>query len=265
MESQLIAQLGHLLGRAWRVVATGFCFVISGLVLFFLGLVVLPVLRGLGGGRAEGELRAQYATHLACRVGISLFVFLRVIRVEVQGRERLNSGRLMIANHPTLIDAILLLSLLPTADCVVKAGHTDNFWLRYTVAAAGYIPNVRGPLLVEECVKRLRAGRRLLIFPEGTRSPRGRLGPFARGAAHIAMGAELDPIPVTLRCDPATLSRDVAWWRVPERLPTFTVRVGEPIAIGEAADTGVSRAQASRSVTALLQDYFERQIDRGRK
>ncbi|MCH2187957.1 1-acyl-sn-glycerol-3-phosphate acyltransferase, partial [Myxococcota bacterium] len=100
--------------------------------------------------------------------------------------------------------------------------------------------------------------------PEGTRSPRGRLGPFARGAAHIAIGAALDPIPVTLRCDPATLSGDVAWLKVPECLPTYTVQVGHPIPIGEAAGGGGSRAQASRSVTALLQDYFERQIDSGR-
>ncbi len=238
---------------------------VAGLVLVFLGALVLPVLRVLGGGREARELRAQYATHLACRLGIAVFVSLGVIRVEVEGWERIRSGRLMIANHPSLIDAVLLLSLLPTADCVVKASHTDNFWLRQTVAATGYIPNVKGPQLVEECVKRLRADRRILIFPEGTRSPRGRLGPFARGAAHIAIGAELDPIPVTLRCDPATLSRDVAWWRVPKRLPTFTVRVGEPIPIGEAADGGFSRAQASRSVTALLQDYFERQIERGRE
>ena len=223
------------------------------------------MIRGLGGRSEVRELRAQYATHLACRAGIAVFVILGVIRVKVHGRERLRApGRLIIANHPTLIDAVLLLSLLPTTDCVVKASHTQNFWLKHTVAATGYIPNVRGPRLVEECVRRLRVGRNVLIFPEGTRSPRGGLGPFARGAAHIAIGSGLDPVPVTLRSDPATLSGEAAWWRVPEHQPTLTVQVGEPISLGEVVGRGAPLAQEARSVTALLYDYFERHTDSGR-
>ena len=126
-------------------------------------------------------------------------------------------GLLVVANHPTLLDAVFLMSFMPQADCVVKASHYDNFWLSGAARGAGYIPNRSGPQLVEECAERLRRGRSVLIFPEGTRSPKNGLGTFARGAAHIALRAGSDLVPVTIECDPATLYRGKASVKWPGR------------------------------------------------
>ncbi|MEE8165473.1 MAG: lysophospholipid acyltransferase family protein, partial [Myxococcota bacterium] len=110
------------------------------------------------------------------------------------------------------------------------------------------------------CAERLIQGRSVIIFPEGTRSPVGELGVFARGAAHIALRSGRDPIPVTIRCDPATLYRGKAWWDVPHRMFTLSVHVGDPLPVKDIVDSTMSRARAARAVTAALREYFEREV-----
>ena len=257
----LISQFAGHLSRAWRVVATGLSFALSGLVLGLMAMLVLPLIRLRGGKKEERELRAQYAAHVACRLGVSVFVALGAIRLQVRGGERLRQpGQLFVANHPTLIDAVVLISLMPMTDCVVKASHSDNLWLSRPVHAAGYIPNANGPELVRQCAKRLASGRSVLIFPEGTRSPKGSLGSFARGAAHIAIRSGVDPTPVTVCCDPATLFRGSVWWKVPDCQPVVTIEVGQSMSIGEALRPGSSRSRVARAVTVLLHDYFEERV-----
>ena len=92
---------------------------------------------------------------------------------QIEGGERLQrDGLLVLANHPTLIDVVCLISLLPNADCVVKRAVARNPFMRGPVRAAGYISNDDGAGLVDDCVAAVHAGGTLVIFPEGTRSVR---------------------------------------------------------------------------------------------
>jgi 1-acyl-sn-glycerol-3-phosphate acyltransferase len=248
--------------RVWRILATGAAFVTAGILSLALALVVIPLVRLGAGSGDRSDARAQYAMHLTFRFFVGMLVVTRVMRLHCHGAEKLREpGLLVVANHPTLIDALILMSFMPQADCVVKAGHRDNFWLKRAVAGAGYIPNRNGPQLVDECANRLRRGRSVLIFPEGTRSPKDDLGHFARGAAHIAMRSGCDLLPVTLRCDPATLHHGLSWWEVPERRFTVTLTVDAPLPIDGVSERARSQGRAARHVTALLREHFERRLE----
>jgi 1-acyl-sn-glycerol-3-phosphate acyltransferase len=165
-----------------------------------------------------------------------------------------------VANHPTLLDALVLMSQMPQADCVVKQRYFDHPFLGGIARSAGYIPSRDGPELVADCVERLVRGRSLMIFPEGTRSPVDELGPFQRGAAHIALRAGRDPLPVAITCDPPTLYRGKPWWDVPERRFDLTLRVGEPLPVKEAVAEHVSRGAAARALTAFMREDLEKRV-----
>jgi 1-acyl-sn-glycerol-3-phosphate acyltransferase len=253
--------LTHSFGKAWRVVSTAISFAVAGLISLSLAFVIFPLVRLTRGSGEQREIRSQYAMHLALRLFILVITRIGVMRLRVHGVEKLREpGMLVVANHPTLIDALILMSFMPQADCVVKASHYDSFWLGGAVKGAGYIPNRSGPQLVEECAERLRRGRSVLIFPEGTRSPKNELGHFARGAAHIALHTGSDPIPVTIECEPATLYRGLAWWDVPERRFTVTLMVDPALPIDEAVSLRTSRPRTARAITAMLRDHFERRL-----
>ena len=170
-------------------------------------------------------------------------------------------GQLIVANHPTLIDAIAFMALMHQVDVVVKAGHADNFVLSGVIRGAGYIPNADGPALVDESVSLLKQGRSVVIFPEGTRSEPHGLNLFSRGAAHVAIRSGLDPLPVTIRCKPATLYRGRAWWDVPDRKVRIRLDVGEAISLAEILTEPMPTPRAARAVTTALKAYFERHLE----
>jgi 1-acyl-sn-glycerol-3-phosphate acyltransferase len=265
-EDSLAARLGRftqLASRGWRIPATGFAFVEAGILSLLLAASV-PVLHMLPGGRERAELRAQRGIHWLTRFYLSGVGLLGAFRVRCSDREKLQRpGILVVANHPTLLDAWALMSQMPQADCVVKRRYYENLFLGGAARGAGFILSHDGPGLVDECVDRLRRGRSLIIFPEGTRSPEHELGPFTRGAAHIALRSGCDPILVTLQCNPAALYHGQAWWDVPDSTPILTLTVGDPLPIKDIVEPQMSRSRAARVLTTHFREIFERQLARG--
>lgn len=248
------------LERGLRVVGAGLSFAWFGGSAVWLVGVVFPVLRLLPGDRQAHEDRAQRAVHRVFRTFVSFMRALHLIEVRVEGAERLHGGgRVVVANHPTLLDVVLLVSLLPQADCVVKRAIFGNPFMRGVARATGYLPNDRGEAVVEACAERLRRGRTVLLFPEGTRSPRDGLGRFRRGAAHAALRSGCPLLPVTLRCEPPALLRGQPWYDVPDATIRYSLDVGEPIDAREFA--GASRGAAARRLTGVLREHFARSLE----
>ncbi len=165
-----MAELLRRLDHAWRVFGTGLSFVAFGLGGLLLGVLVMPVLLLMRDPvvrrrRARRVVQAAFASHLRLMRGLGVMTY------EIEGGERLQrDGLLVLANHPTLIDVVCLISLLPNADCVVKRAVACNPFMRGPVRAAGYISNDDGAGLVDDCVAAVHAGGTLVIFPEMMRA-----------------------------------------------------------------------------------------------
>ncbi|MBJ7517671.1 MAG: 1-acyl-sn-glycerol-3-phosphate acyltransferase, partial [Stenotrophomonas sp.] len=174
------------------------------------------------------------------------------------GRRPVSAFRAMLL--VALIDVVLLVALLPNADCVVKRAVARNPFMLGTVGAAGYIVNDDGPALVEAGIAAVRGGGCLVIFPEGTRSEPGQPLRLRRGAANIAVRGRLDMTPVRIRCSPPTLEKGRKWYRVPPRRFHVSLEVGEDIPIGTFLDEDAAaggEALAARLVTDHLTHYFQ--------
>src|SRR5690606_37781891 len=163
--------------------------------------------------------------------------------------------------HPTLIDVVMLVSRLPHADCVVKSKLANNPFTRGPVRATGYVCNDNGAGLVDDCIASVRAGYNLLVFPEGTRTPRGAsLGPLQRGAANIAVRGRLDVTPVVIRCEPRTLGKGEKWYRVPPRRFHLSVDVLPDLPVAPFLAGGVPEPLAARHLTTALGDIFRGEL-----
>lgn len=247
------------INHAWRVMATGVSFAAFGMGGLLLGML-MPLLF-LIRSEARRRLVARKLVQLAFATHIGLMHRLGVLTYEIHGRERLRrSGLLVLANHPTLIDVVFLISLLPNADCVVKRAVANNPFMRGPVRAAGYVSNDDGAGLVDDCIAAVRAGGTLVIFPEGTRSVPGQVPRLQRGAANIAVRGRLDITPVRITCVPPTLGKGQKWYRVPPRRFHVRIEVGEDIPITSFfAEGGESRGDAltARHVTNHLTHYFD--------
>lgn len=242
--------------RAWRVAGTGLSFVTFGLGGLLIGLLGAPLLNLLVRDRTRRTRIARLGVHLAFRCFIGWMHLLGVLRYTVIGRYKLDRGGLLVlANHPTLIDVVFLISLIPNADCVVRAGLFRNPFTGGPLRAANYRCNDSGAGLVDDCIASLRAGNNLVLFPEGTRTPVGGPMTLQRGAANIAVRGGRDVTPVRIRCEPLTLTKGLPWWRVPPRRAHFTIRIDDDIAIAPFR-AAHEDALAARHLTRFLHDHF---------
>lgn len=245
----------------WRVLATGFCFVTFGAGGLLLRLVCFPLLALSVREPSRRARLARRAIHASFRSFVRLMRAVGVLSYQVEGEHKLRRpGLLILANHPTLIDVVFLISLVPNADCVVKASLARNPFTRGPVRATGYICNDSGAGLVEDCIASLHNGNSLIIFPEGTRTPVDGAMRLQRGAANIAVRGGCDVTPVTIHCVPRSLTKGLPWWQVPARRMHFTIRVWDDLPVAPFLErAGGEAALAARELTQHLQDFFLRE------
>jgi 1-acyl-sn-glycerol-3-phosphate acyltransferase len=256
------------IARALRLFRAGLCFLYFGVGVWLTGALVVPILRRTrwrGLSPEALELRTQRVVHRFCRSFAALIgPVMRLVDLQWIGSEALARGPvLVVANHPSLIDTPLLLAQMPQADFIVSPDWLRAGWLRPIVGAAGYLRAEDGAAVVRQAVERLRAGRSVVVYPEGSRTPPEGLRPFQRGAAHIALRAGCDVLPVLIRVAPRALMQGERWTDFPLENPLFRIEVGEPIRPAPPAQ-GEGRALAARRLTGLLEEHFEKRWERGR-
>lgn len=251
------------LGRGWRLLGTALSFFLFGLGGLGLALIVFPLM-----GMVVREKEARRRTFRRTVTGAFLWFreimrALGVLRYRIVGKDLLVQGQgcLIVANHPCLIDVIFLLSVFRNADCVVKAALWKNPFTRGPLRGADYIPNHDPAWVVEECVRRLRAGRHLILFPEGTRTTPGKAAQFKRGAAFIALKAEACCLPVRLHCEPITLTKGLPWYRTPPERVQFSMRILTPLPTAPFLKTDSNPRSASAQVTDHLYQLLCREHD----
>jgi 1-acyl-sn-glycerol-3-phosphate acyltransferase len=155
----------------------------------------------------------------------------------VEGAERasaLDRATLLVANHASHLDAPVIVAALPghvRARLAVAAAEDYFFrgrWLglaaEIAVGAFPFPRDRRCAVGLERAAALLESGWHVLLFPEGSRSASGQLGPFRRGAAHLLLRTGVPVLPIGVVGAGALLPRGASW---PRRGPV-TVRFGAP-------------------------------------
>lgn len=218
------------IGRVWRAGAQGIAFAVFGLGGGLFTVAVFPLIAWVSSDHRDRHKRVRYLIHRLFRLFVWFVQALRLFEIDVEGAEKLTSrhGCLIVANHPTLLDVVILMSLSPNFQCVVKHQLWRNFFLRGVVAAAGFIRNdLATDAYLSQCAAAFDAGYNLLVFPEGTRTVPGRLPKLVRGFANVAIAARADIQIVVIQCEPVTLTGDEPWYAVPESKPVIRVKIGD--------------------------------------
>jgi 1-acyl-sn-glycerol-3-phosphate acyltransferase len=239
----------------WRVLATGLCFALFGLGALALGVLVFPAVLLVVRDEARRRRAIRSLIQRSFRLFVGIMLGVGGFTLEIVGRERLGRpGQLIIANHPTLIDVVIIIALSPTG-CVVKEALFRNPYLRRVVQAAGYISNAATGAMIDRAAEALRSGDTLLMFPEGTRTRPGEPVHFHRGAASVAVQSAVVLTPVYITTAPAFLPKSRPWYCVPRHRPHITLRVGEDVRLEEYR--GLPPPKASRMLNEVLLAHYE--------
>jgi 1-acyl-sn-glycerol-3-phosphate acyltransferase len=154
-------------------------------------------------------------------------------------------------NHPTRLDALLVLSRLPSVVCVTKASLIDSFLMGAGARLAGYIRNDWFLGTSALAIEALREGQHVLMFPEGTRTERPPISPV-RGSIGVVAGRTGVPVQtVIIETNSAFLGKGWGWLRRPDMPVRISFRLGERL----------EAPHDSRKLPARLEASFRRQLE----
>ena len=249
----------------WRVAATGFSFASFGLGGMAIATVIAPVLNATTSDSEKRQQRAQNVIKYSFKGFTEMMVKLGIMTYSVEGLEKLQNSRqeLVIANHPSLIDVVVLIGMMQQANCVVKQSLWSNPFTKGPVQSAGYILNAGSQQFVEDCVARLKENNAasLLIFPEGTRTEKGMtLNEFQRGAANIAIRANVPIRPVIITCTPSTLTKNEKWYHVPSRPFHIEVKVLDAVHVSDLLDDLTVGPKQVRQLSRSFYKIFDEEL-----
>jgi 1-acyl-sn-glycerol-3-phosphate acyltransferase len=135
--------------------------------------------------------------------GVVFFVRAVGVKVRVAGRERIPAGVcLFVANHTSSADAPAVVGAIPRRIAILLKESLFKWPIvGQAFRLARFIPvnrRERDSALesLEKAIVALRAGQSFLVYPEGTRSPDGRLQEFKKGAVVMAIKAGVPIVPM---------------------------------------------------------------------
>lgn len=160
----------------------------GSIVLFFLFLLPAYFFA------ANRATAFQKLTHIHMKNFFKLAqVLIPRTRFTIQDEVRRLHSSVIVCNHLSYLDPILLISLLPQQRTIVKSTFFKIPFFGWFMKNAGYVPSAPSEMLGEKMVKNLESikkylsdGGNLFVFPEGTRSRDGKLAPFNKGVFSIA-------------------------------------------------------------------------------
>lgn len=227
----------------------------GGLMLFGISCLAWSLPAGLLNRMLPRRMRAplgQYMIMAGFRFYLATMQAVGLFRCDLRALDALrNDGALVIApNHHSLLDAVLVISRLPRVVCITKATLWDNWFLGGGIRLASYIRNDAPVKLIKLALAELRAGRHLLIFPEGTRTVVPPVNSFKGGFALMAQKAGVPVQTVFIESPSRYLTKGWPLFRRAERPLIYRVRLGQRFDVG----------QDVHKFVADLEQYFRREL-----
>lgn len=165
-----------------------------------------------------------------------------------------DEGPLIIApNHPSLLDAVMVISRLPNVACVMKSSLMNNVFLGAGSRLARYIGSEPLRNMIHLAVEDFKNGSQLLLFPEGTRTTRDPVNPLKGSIGLIAHQAQVPVQTVLIETDTPYLRKGWPLFRKAVLPITYRVRLGRRF------DPPANTQQ----FMAELQDYFANELVQG--
>lgn len=225
-------------------------FLVLGLICLFFSLLAF-VLRAVLPRVLSKRIGRKLVTATA-RVYLRFLVFMGACRFDLSELDALQGMPAMVIapNHPSLLDAVMILSRLPNVACIMKAEIVNSVFFGVGARLTGYIRNTPLRTMVQLGVTDLHQGSHLLLFPEGTRTRRFPVGAMQGTTGLIAKNAGVSVQTVFIETDSGFLGKGWSLMWTPKMPITYRIRLGKRF----------DPPQHTARFVRELEDYFQSQL-----
>ena len=149
---------------------------------------------------------AENSLHKVARTWAKVLLAISNVQVRVIGTEYVDgeTPQIFMSNHQSVFDILIILAFLPGQfRWIAKKELFRIPVFGRAMKNAGYIEidrqhHQRALQNLAEAARKIREGKSVMSFPEGTRSKDGSVKPFKKGMFHLAMEAGVPIVPITI-------------------------------------------------------------------
>ena len=173
---------------------------------FWILISFLSVFLGLMATAAGLFDKSGNSSHKISSLWCRLLCKLNGVKLEIVGQENIltDKPQIFVSNHQGYFDIFALSGYLPVQiRWVAKSSLFKIPFMGWAMSASGYIPVERDDRkksyeAFNKTIEKIKEGSSIIIFPEGTRSEDGKIGPFKKGSNLIASRSKSPMVPVTV-------------------------------------------------------------------
>lgn len=244
----MLARLRYVI----EAIAPAASLTLLGLICLSWTVFALPLLLVLP--QRAGRICGRWGNLVAFRVYVWSLRLMRAYRLDLKGLRPLRGGPpvVLAPNHPSLIDALLIIAHDPNVACVMKSELMSNPLLGVGARLAGYIGNDSPRRMIVAAIAELKRGGAVLLFPEGTRTTRAPINALTASVGIIAKHAGVPVQTLLIEQDSAFLSKGWPLFKPPSLPIAYTIRLGRKF----------DPPDDVRAFTRELEQYFREELTR---
>ncbi len=208
-----------------RSACSGFCFCVFGVGGLITGVIIFPLVIAFAARAQQRQIMLEINCKL-WRFFVWLMESFNLIDVDKHVLKKYENlrGKVIISNHPSLIDIVILMAFIKNSVCVVKGSLAHNFFLKNIVKRIFIINNENTNTILKHAKVLLKQGYNIVIFPEGTRTVAGRKIALHRSFAQIALRAGVDIYPFLITQSFPILGKMQKWYQLGEKPCRYTFK-----------------------------------------
>ena len=182
---------------AYRCIIKNLFYVIFGVGSILIVTASFPFIRLSSKNNEEFGIKARRFISHVFRVFLFFLSVLQGAKLKTENRAEYRNmhKKIIVANHPSILDFVYIMSMVPNATCIVSE-HLAKTPFVAIVKYAYILNSTDFETVCRECKKLIDQGCNVIIFPEGTRTPRHGRNVYKKGAVRIALycGCDIQPI-----------------------------------------------------------------------
>lgn len=217
-----------------------------------LGILIFPTVKIFSKGEKDYKQRcAAIVNKLWCFL-IKYLKLTQIIDFEYDKKITKIENKIIVASHPSFIDIVLLIALIPNSLCLVKTSILNNFIMRNIVKSL-YITN-DGTIddFLAKSKKALDYGFNIIIFPTGKRVDEGEAVQIHKGAAKLSILTKKSIVPIKITTSEPFLTKNRSIFQIGKNIVKFKLEIAEEINPDECFDENMTEISLRNKICSII-------------
>lgn len=211
--------------KKFRSILVTICFLIFGIGSILFNFLLFPFIQ-------KNKELCSKIIQKSWRFFTNIMIGFGLIKLDIRKLCEIKN-KVIVCTHPSFIDIVILIGLIPKSTCFVKKELAHNPILKNLVNSIFITNDLELDELKSQSKKMLDMGFNVIIFPSGIRHRKNEFPKIKKGASLVALNASKNIVPIRIFSDDDFLFINQPFYAVGNRVVTFEITVCEEIKLDD--------------------------------